>query len=255
MGDDGAKMLIVPPFPIVQAVGFSGVLVTFSHQLTESANRAALAFRACIDAAEILGVLETSTSLTSSFVRYDVAVIDGATLRDYLSELLTRQNWGLADLPSKRRLWRILTAFGGENGPQLDEAAGLAGLSSAQAVSMIAATPVRVMTIGFAPGQPYLGVLPDIWDIPRQSTLTKSVPEGALVAAIRQLIVFTAASPTGWRHIAQTAFRGFRPERVMPFALRPGDELQFVPITAGQLDEIRATDTSGNGGAEIAHIS
>lgn len=255
MCGDGAEMVILPPFPTLQNVGLSGVLVTFSNQLTEPANRAALAFRARVDAAEIHGVLETSTSLTSSFIRYDVALIDSATLKKHLSNLLTHQNWGVADLPPQRRLWRIPAAFGGVNGPQLDEAAQLAGLTSAQAVAMIAATPVRVMTIGFAPGQPYLGVLPDKWDIPRQSHLTKSVPEGALVTAIRQLIVFTAATPTGWRHIAQTAFRGFRPESSMPFAFRPGDELQFVPIDAAQLDEIRARDTSGNGGAEIEQMA
>jgi inhibitor of KinA len=114
---------------------------------------------------------------------------------------------------------------------------------------------VRVLTIGFAPGQPYLGVLPERWDVPRQSALTSSVPEGALVTAIRQLIVFTAATPTGWRHIGQTAFRGFRPESDTPFALHPGDELQFAAISGAELDQIRMRDTSGNGGAEIKDIS
>ena len=41
----------------------------------------------------------------------------------------------------------------------------------------------------------------------------------------------------------------------MPFAFRPGDELQFVPIDAAQLDEIRARDTAGNGGAEIEQMA
>jgi hypothetical protein len=50
MCGDGAEMVILPPFPTLQNVGLSGVLVTFSNQLTEPANRAALAFRACVDA-------------------------------------------------------------------------------------------------------------------------------------------------------------------------------------------------------------
>jgi inhibitor of KinA len=247
-------MTLSPHFPRLLNVGLSGVLVTFSSHLNEAGNRAALSFRACVDAANIWGVLETSTSLTSTFVCFDLALISNHNLRQRLLALLAQQNWEAAKLPTQRRLWRIPTVFGGENGPQLAEVADVACLSVAAAIAMIEATPVRVLTIGFAPGQPYIGVLPERWDVPRQSVLTASVPEGALVTAIRQLIVFTAATPTGWRHIGQTAFRGFRPESETPFALRPGDELQFVAINAIELDQIRMRDTSGNGGAEILNI-
>jgi len=111
------------------------------------------------------------------------------------------------------------------------------------------AARVRVLTIGFAPGQPYMGELPEHWNIPRQQGLTPSVPAGALVVAIRQLIVFQNAAPTGWRHIGQTAFSLFRPDGDPPFALTPGDELTFPAITPAEYDRIIARDTSGNGGA------
>ena len=254
MRDRDANTAVQPHLPALRNVGLSGVLISFSQQLTESANRAALAFRSAIDAAAISGVLETSTSLTSTFVRYDLCRISNQQLRDRLTHLLDQQDWLQAELPISRRLWRIPTAFGGVYGPQLEEAATLAGISPAQAIQMITADPVRVLTIGFAPGQPYLGVLPDAWDIPRQSVLTRKVPEGALVTAIRQLIVFTAATPTGWRHIGQTAFRGFRPENAAPFSFRPGDEVQFVEVTAAELDAIGRRDSSGDGGAEIVAL-
>ncbi|MCB2131969.1 MAG: carboxyltransferase domain-containing protein, partial [Rhodobacteraceae bacterium] len=111
------------------------------------------------------------------------------------------------------------------------------------------------LTIGFAPGQPYLGELSPRWDIPRQVALTRRVPEGALVVAIRQLILFSAATPTGWRHIGQTAFRAFRPESADPFPLRPGDELLFPAIEPGELAAIRAADTHGDGGASVEVIA
>jgi allophanate hydrolase subunit 1 len=110
---------------------------------------------------------------------------------------------------------------------------------------------VRVLTIGFAPGQPYMGQLPPEWNIPRLSQLTPQVPAGALVIAIRQLIIFSAATPTGWRHIGQSAFRLFRPDAARPFALNPGDEVSIRPITAEEYENIRAQDRSGDGGAQI----
>lgn len=93
-----------------------------------------------------------------------------------------------------------------------------------------------------------MGTLPENWDIPRQGGLTPLVPACAIVAAIRQLIIFPTATPTGWRHIGQTAFRGFRPDADEPFMLRAGDEVQFVPIEADELRRL-STDDPEHGGA------
>jgi allophanate hydrolase subunit 1 len=69
---------------------------------------------------------------------------------------------------------------------------------------------VRVLAVGFAPGQPYLGPLGEEWNLPRLKAL-QQVPAGALVQAISQFVLFTGPAPTGWRHVGQTAFRCFRP--------------------------------------------
>ena len=133
--------------------------------------------------------------------------------------------------------------FGGDSGPQLAEAAELAAQSEGDAIATLCASPVRVQTIGFAPGQPYLGQLPENWNIPRQTGLTPLVPQGALVVAIRQLIVFSVGTPTGWRHIGQTGLRLFQPDAADPFLLRPGDEVLFHP--ADDLDRLRAAPYGG----------
>lgn len=242
-------------FPLIRNVGFSGILISFSDVLSDPANLAALAFRASLEAEGISGIIETSTSLTSTYVSYDPLRLPLEDLRKRLTDLLSARNWDKAVLPSNRKRWRIPAVFGGEDGPQLEEAASLAGLPSEQAIAEITAAPLRVMTIGFAPGQPYLGILPDSWNIPRQGGLTAQVPAGSLVVAIRQLVLFTNPSPTGWRRIGQTAFRLFRQEMPSPFALKPGDEVQFIPVSAQKLDDIRAADTSGDGGAGCESIA
>lgn len=242
-------------FPRIVNAGLCGVLVSFSDVLSESANRAALAFRARIEITAPPGVVETTTSLTSVFIVYDPQRLGVAVLHGYLSELLKSEVWENAALPENRRLWRIPAVFGGDHGPQLDEAADMAGLAPLRAIKELSAARLRVMTIGFAPGQPYLGSLSEHWNIPRQSGLTKQVPSGAIAVAIRQLVMFTTQTPTGWRQVGQTAFRGFRPECEAPFALRPGDEVQFVPITAEEFDAIRSQDKTGDGGAEWDKIA
>jgi len=235
-----------PSWPRIRTVGIDGMLVSFGDTLREEANRAALAFRAAVDREAWDGVEETATSLASTFVRFDPLILRHDTLRERLHRLLGAMNWYAADLPRGRRLFHIPTVFGTDLAPQLSEAAQAAGLSETEAIASITANRVRVQTIGFAPGQPYLGTLPDAWNIPRQQDLTPRVTEGALVVAIRQLVLFSVTAPTGWRHIGQTACRLFRPQSDTPFLLRPGDEVQFHAITREEYDVI-STDTSNGG--------
>jgi KipI family sensor histidine kinase inhibitor len=227
------------------------VLIRFGDTLTEAANRAALAFRAAIDRQGLDGVAESTTALTSVYLRLDPRLTDPAPLMDALHALLRARDWFAADLPEGRRLWQVPAVFGTDLAPQLPEVAALAGLTIDQAVAMICAAPLRVQTIGFAPGQPYLGELPPAFDIPRQTDLTPQVPEGALVVAIRQMVLFSVTTPTGWRHVGQTALRLFRPDLPDPFLLRPGDEVQFHPVAPDALAQLRA---DANGGARLAGV-
>lgn len=235
--------------PLIRTVGLSGLLVTFADKMSERANRAALAFRAEVAAQDWGDVTEVTTSLVSTFVEMDLTRVDISKATDRLRALLATRDWLSAPLPQGRTLWHVPSVYGTDLGPQLEEAAQVAGVDVDAAIKEISTTRVRVLTIGFAPGQPYLGELSSTWDIPRQTGLTPSVPPGALVIAIRQLIIFTNHSPTGWRHIGQTAWQNFRPGADQPFALTPGDELVFPAVSRADLLKIKEQDTSGAGGA------
>lgn len=237
-------------FPVVRTVGFDGMLVSFDSKLSEPANRAALAFRAAVAREGWAEVTDVSSSLVSVCVRFDPLALPHDDLAAKLNALLTGQDWYQAALPIGRRSWRIPTVFDTEMAPQLEEAATAAGLTVEEAIKSLTSAKVRVQTIGFAPGQPYLGELPEAWDIPRQSELTQSVPEGALVVAIRQFVLFSVTTPTGWRHIGQTAIKLFQPNAPEPFLLRPGDEVQFVETTPEKLSNMRF-DTFGGAESEV----
>jgi len=234
----------------IRPLGVDGLLISFGAELTEAANRAALAFRAAAEGADLPGLAEVATALTSVYLRLDLSRTDHASARATLEALLASRDWYDAALPQGRRLWRVPAVFGTELAPQLEEAATLAGLSPEDAVDAICAAPLRVQTIGFAPGQPYLGQLPPDWEIPRQTGLTPRVPVGALAVAIRQMVLFSVSTPTGWRHVGQTALRLFQPEKDDPFLLRPGDEVLFHPVTRAEYENIRAGDASGGAVAE-----
>ena len=232
-------------FPIIRTAGIDGMLVSFGDRLDEAANRAAIAFRAEVERAGWEGVRESASSLVSCYLRFDPLALSHADLEARLRELMTSRDWLQADLPIGRRLHRIPTVYGGALAPQLGEAASEAGLSERQAVEMLSQARVRVTALGFAPGQPYLGLLPEVWNIPRQSALTDKVPKGALVLAIRQLVLFGVTAPTGWRHVGQTAAELFRLGDERPFLLAPGDEVIFPAVSEAEFEAVRGTPDGG----------
>lgn len=247
--------MMAQAFPRIAAMGITGVLVSFADTLSEPANRAAIAFRARLRDVPMDGVEEVAVTLASVFLRIAPDQTDAQTLSPLLERLLAERDWYTARLPAGRKLYKIPTAYGGDAGPQLEDAAQRAGLTPEAAVREISGQQLRVLALGYAPGQPYLGTLPPHWDLPRQTDLTPKVPRAALVVAVRQLVLFANASPTGWRQIGQSAFHCFDPDRTHPAVLRPGDLCQFVEVTADRLAEIAHSATDGLGGAEVEVLS
>lgn len=222
--------------PRLTPLGLGGVLVTFADGLDDAANRAAIAFRAAIEREEWDGVTETATSLSSAYLSFDPAAVERGTIEARLRDLATSRDWS-AEAPAAPRCWIIPCSFEGDHAPQLAEAADLAGLTPEEAIGELTAKPLRALALGYAPGQPYMGFLPNKWDIPRQKGLTPKVPAGAIVVAVRQAIIFTAASTTGWRQVGLTRFRPFRPEdEDDPIPLSPGDEIHLKRVSPDDLD-------------------
>lgn len=250
--DVGAEMSKV----VMSPLGVDGVHLRFGTGLSAAANQAALAFRAALEADPTPAMQETAAGLISVYVRFDPSLIGydemAAHLSRRLSHRLSARDWGggcATALAVQGRRWRVPVVFGGAQGPDLDAlAADRLGMDPAAAVASLTGQSLRVQAIGFAPGQPYLGQLSPEWDIPRRSDLTPQVPAGALVVAIRQVVIFSVPSPTGWWWIGRTGLDLFRPDRDPPFLLSPADELCFFAVDEDEMADRIATGRVIEGG-------
>lgn len=231
------------PFPRILPSGVDGLVVRFADRFEGGANRAALALHARIKAEAWPDVTETAPALVSTLLRFDPLATPFAALAERVARLL-EGDWQAAAPPARTLI--IPASFDPDLAPQIDEAAEAAGFPSREAaIDSICGADLRVLTIGFAPGQPYIGELPAIWDLPRQRSLTPRVPVGALGLAIRQMVLFAVETQTGWRHVGQTAMRLFQPGAADPFLLRPGDALRFEPVPAADIARLRDDPLGG----------
>lgn len=230
--------------------GPDGVLVRFALRPDPVAMTAAQVLARSLQDHPPAGVVEIAPGLVSVLLRFDPARTDRARLTARLRPQASAIAADPPPQPAPLRRWTIPAVFGGQHGPQLSEVARMAGIDEQQAIQTICGSDLNVLTIGFAPGQPYIGLLPQAWDIPRMSELNPRVPAGAVVVAVRQIVMFSAESATGWRQVAQSAFRNFDPDRNTPMPLLAGDAIRYTPVTADRLRELAAAP-DGLGGATL----
>ena len=219
-------------------LGEAALLVDFGRGMSMEANEAAIAFRAAVEEAGWPGIVETASTLKSVLIRFAPEVTRLETLLENAQALLATRDWRSAPLPAGRKLFRVGASFAEPDSPALGEVAEMTGLGETAVIEAVCAKPLRVLTLGFAPGMPYLGALPSSLNIPRLTELAPRVPAGAICTAVSQIVLFTVASQTGWRQVARSAFVGYRPDKPQPFVLTPGDELRFEPVRADLLDTL-----------------
>ena len=125
----------------------------------------------------------------------------------------------------------IPTLYGGHHGPDLRSVADQAGLTEAETIEAHSGTDYLVYMLGFSPGFPYLGGLPEVLATPRLETPRTEIPAGSVGIAESQTGVYPVASPGGWRLIGRTPLKLFAARNDPPSLLKAGDYVRFVPMS------------------------
>jgi inhibitor of KinA len=126
-----------------------------------------------------------------------------------------------------------------ELGLDLPRIAEQTGLSAEEVVRLHAATEYQVFAIGFCPGFPYLGYLPDaLAGVPRMPAPRLRVEVGSVGLTGRQTGIYTEERPGGWNIVGRTPLElvsvadGY-------FPLRTGDRVRFRRIDETEFQRLR----------------
>nr|WP_255585040.1 5-oxoprolinase subunit PxpB [Leclercia adecarboxylata] len=134
--------------------------------------------------------------------------------------------------PDSRAI-EIPVVYGTAAGPDLGEVARHAGLTEKQVVELHSSADYVVWFLGFQPGFPYLGGLPEQLATPRRAEPRLQVPAGSVGIGGSQTGIYPLATPGGWQLIGHTSLPLFDPARDEPVLLRPGDTVRFIPQKEG----------------------
>lgn len=100
--------------------------------------------------------------------------------------------------------------------------------------------------MGFLPGFPYLGLLPEVFDLPRRREPRVKIPPRSISVAARQTTVYTVDSPGGWHLIGRTPIDFYDPHRAEPILVAAGDRVRFEPISIDAYHAMRRDVEAGN---------
>ncbi|MCK6406743.1 MAG: 5-oxoprolinase subunit PxpB [Rhodocyclaceae bacterium] len=173
------------------------------------------------------GVIETVPTFRSLTVLYDPLLTSRAELDPALMRLLAPAE---VSAPVEGRLWRLPVCYGGEFGPDLDALAQACGLDRQAVIDLHAASTVRVYMLGFLPGFPFMGDLPQALAQPRRSEPRLRVPAGSVATAGRLTAIYPWESPGGWHLLGRCPVPLFSPHWPAGALLRPGDRVAFAPV-------------------------
>jgi inhibitor of KinA len=227
------------------SAGDRALVVEFGDAIDRELSARVLRLAAIIAASGVEGVVETVPTFRSLMVYYDPL----ATTRTKLEQAIKGLLGGERRPPGGATLWRVPACYDGHFAPDLDDVACLTGLTRGEVVTLHSATRFHVYMLGFLPGFPYMGDLPERLALPRRANPRTRVPAGSISIATTLTAIYPYESPGGWHLIGATPVRLFDARRPSPALFHPGDAILFEPIAPDRFAAIR--EAVERGGYEL----
>lgn len=218
------------------AAGDTAVIVEFGDRIDRVVSDRVLRLSELVRAANLPGVVETVPTFRSLMVHYDPLATTSAHLNAALEKLVDSSRGEAQPV----KLWRIPACYATSHAPDLAEVAQRTGLGIEEIIRLHSSTRFQIYMIGFVPGFPYMGDLPQPLVLPRRADPRIRVPAGSIAIATTMTAIYPLESPGGWHLIGATPIRLFDLRQPRPALLSPGDALRFEPISASEYEAIRA---------------
>jgi KipI family sensor histidine kinase inhibitor len=218
------------------------VSVELGDEISPEINTRVRALAYLVERRGIPGVSETVPSYRALLVYYDPLAVE--------YDELCRRLRGLVDeatpsaLPPARRV-ELPCCYDDELGLDLAAAADHLGLAVDELVKLHADAEHLVYFIGFTPGLPYMGGMPERLHIPRLETPRVRVPAGSVSIGGTQCCIYPVESPGGFWVLGRTPVPLYDPGAADPILLRPGDRVTFRPIDRAEFEAIGGAARAG----------
>jgi inhibitor of KinA len=214
--------------PRIYNIHDQAITIEFAAEINEATNMQVIALQHAIESSPFIGFIECVPAYGSLTVYFNEHV-SASGVRSLLSDLSAKvSNISLA---TEGKQISIPVCYDPSLGTDLPWVSSHLNLSLEEIISLHTSVVYRVYMIGFIPGFPYMGTLPEQLEVPRKQTPSMKIPAGSVAIAGKQTGIYPAEVPGGWQVIGRTPLKMFDPTKSPCSFLNAGDIVQFKPIT------------------------
>ncbi|MFC0189715.1 5-oxoprolinase subunit PxpB [Fictibacillus aquaticus] len=227
----------------IEPLGDSVVLLRFGEEISRSTNELVQRAAYELEANPFKGMKELIPAFSTLAVEYSPVEMGGefpyetaeSCIRDILQKVENLHN-------SNSKIVKIPVCYEAPHALDIEELGAYTGLTVEEVISLHTTTDYYVYFLGFAPGFPFLGGMPEQIAMPRKSSPREKIPAGSVGIAGRQTGVYPIETPGGWQIIGRTPKTFFSPDSENPVLVSPGDTVQFYQIS---IDEYNGWERGG----------
>jgi len=222
--------------PRISRLGEETWLVEFEPRLDAAINERVLALASAIEQSGLAGGFDVVPAYASLAIHADPEQLREEALIAAIRDLADARR------PSDvgRLSHEIPVCYDPLFALDLDAVCAATGCTAAEVIARHGDVRYRVFMIGFLPGFPYMGMVPESIAVPRRATPRPVLPAGSVGIAGRQTGIYPVDSPGGWQIVGRTPVRLFDPLSGRPPLVRAGDHVRFVPIDISQFRVLAA---------------
>ncbi len=142
-------------------------------------------------------------------------------------------------------LWKIPVCYDDKFAMDLEEISIKNKTSKQDIIALHADTIYTVYFTGFLPGFLYLGGLDSALNFPRKPAPRLQIEKGAVAIGGNQTGIYPSQSPGGWNIIGNSPIKFFDISKNIPCFAKPGDKIQFFPVSLKIHSDITALANAG----------
>ncbi|MBM7651886.1 5-oxoprolinase subunit PxpB [Neobacillus cucumis] len=224
----------------IKFLGDSAIQVSFGNEISEQTHFKIQTFMTRLKKEDIKGIIELVPAYCTIAIYYQPTVIRYEELvmiieKIYACALMEKE-------ATHPKVYEIPVYYGGETGPDLSFVARTHDLSEEEVIQLHSSKEYLIHMMGFVPGFPYLGGLPEKLAVPRLEHPRPRIPSGSVGIGGNQTGIYPAEVPSGWRIIGITPVKLFDVERRPPFLFEAGNYIKFYPIDFHEYKRIQTLE-------------
>ncbi|MEH7178453.1 5-oxoprolinase subunit PxpB [Neobacillus vireti] len=211
----------------INPLGDSAITITFGDEIHEHIHQQINQFLHIFRKSKIAGIIEFVPAYTSVAIFYNPMLIPYSQLEQKVFSIYQ----SAMETPKIEAIvYRIPVYYGGETGPDLPFIAEYSHSTEQEVIDLHANREYLIHMIGFVPGFPYLGGLPQKLAAPRLEKPRTKIAAGSVGIGGQQTGIYPAEVPSGWRIIGITPLLLFNINNKKPSLLSSGNYVSFLPI-------------------------